>query len=74
MSESSLGHERAVLLNTFLQKDLSENTELKIAKVIKNTIEKFGSREADLKAKEITQIINSCKTEAEILAKIKDIH
>ena len=65
-----LGHDRAILLDTTMKRGLSENTQLEIAKIIKETRLKFGSEASDEKAKELTEIINNCDTEEEILKEI----
>ena len=56
--KTDLGHERVVLLRTCLNRDLSENTVLKISQVIRNTRLKESSEASDEKAREITEIIN----------------
>ncbi len=71
--KKNLGHDRAILLQTLSQKDLSENTELRISQIIKRTVLKYGSEAADRKAAELTELINRCKTEAEILKAINNM-
>ena len=71
MSEKqSLGHGRAVLLQTIMNRNLSEDIALRTSKIIKNTREMQGSEAADKKAEELTKLINDCKTEEEILKAI----
>ncbi len=71
--KQSLGHGRAVLLQTIMKRDLSENFALQTAEIIKNIRLKYGSEAADRKAAELTELINRCKTEAEILKAIKEM-
>lgn len=50
MSEKqSLGHGRAVLLQTIMNRNLSEDIALRTSKIIKNTREMQGSEAADKK-------------------------
>ena len=71
MSEKqSLGHGRAVLLQTIMNRNLSENIALRTSKIIKNTREAQGHEAAEQKAEELTKLINDCKTEEEILKAI----
>ena len=67
----NLGHERAVLLNTIMKRNLSEQFALRTAEIIKNTRLQYDSKAADEKAAELTEIINSCETEQEMLEAIK---
>ncbi len=74
MSEKeNLGHNRAILMQTISRKGLSMNTDWKISLIIKRTVLKYGSEAADRKAAELTELINRCKTEAEILKAIKEM-
>ena len=61
------GHYRAMLLQTFSQMKLSELTELKIALIIN----KCDKSIREQKAKEILEDIKSCKTEEEVIKKLK---
>ena len=72
MKENCIGHERALLLKTCSQMKLSENTELKISEIIKNIYQKEKSSEAmDNKAKELRLMIETCKSEQEVLENLK---
>ena len=71
MSAKETGHARAMLLKTFLDRNLSENTELAISVIIRNIGEKSGHEAAEAKAEELTELINRCETEEEILEAIK---
>ena len=68
-----LGYDRAVFMRTCTQKRLSENTQMAMVKVIKQAYLKSGSEGADKKAAELTEIINRCQREDEILQAIKEM-
>ena len=68
--KTSLGHDRAIFMKTCSEKNLSENACLILSEHIKNSRLKDGSEAGDKKAKELTELINSCKTEEEILEKL----
>ena len=67
MNEKAVGHQRALLLKIFLKKNLSESTEIVISKIIK------GSKDRDKKAQTIREMIETSKTEQEILQKLKNL-
>ena len=69
----SLGHERAILMQTIMDRNLSENFDLQISEIIKDTRLREGSEAADRKAAELTEIINAHETEEEILQAIRDM-
>ena len=69
----SLGHERAILMQTIMDRNLSENFDLQISEIIKDTRLSEGSEAADRKAAELTEIINAHETEEEILQAIRDM-
>ena len=71
MSEKYVaGHARAILLQTIMQRGLSENIDYKMSQIIKPIALKLGSEAADRKAEELTELILGSKTEAEILKAI----
>ncbi|MEG2192790.1 MAG: hypothetical protein RRX95_05875 [Oscillospiraceae bacterium] len=59
------GHERAMLLKALMKVGYSESLDCETSKAFKN----LGGGE--ISAKQITSIINSSETEAEILEKLK---
>ena len=61
------GHYRVMLLQTCSQMNLSEHTELKISSIIKQC--EANMREQ--KAKEILEILKTCKTEQEVIQKLE---
>lgn len=63
--------ERASLLKTFSEINLSQNCLLEISKIIKNTRETKGQQMAENKAKELRLMIETCKSEQEVLEKLK---
>ena len=71
MYDKSLTIERALLLKTFSEKNLSQNCLLNISKIIKNTRKHKGQRMAENKAKELRLMIETCKSEHEVLEKLK---
>lgn len=74
MSEKYVaGHARAILLQTITQRDLSEDFAIRTSQIIKPIALQSGSEAADRKAEELTEIINSCETEEEILEAIKNL-
>ena len=68
-----LGHDRVKLMSALMKKNLSEDAQLEIAKIIKNARLKFSSEAGDDKAREIIEILNSSQTEEEILEKANEI-
>ena len=68
---------RSTLLKTFLDKELSMNTQHKISQIIKKSRLNGGDKEAEAKAEELTKLIKESQTEEELLEKLdkmKDIH
>ena len=59
-----------MLLQTFMNRNLSENIEVRISEIIKSARLQSGSEAAEQKAEELTKLINGCKTEEEILKAI----
>lgn len=72
--KQSLGHGRAILLETIMNRNLSENIAYLTSEIIKNTRERQGSEAADRKAEELTEIINLHETEAEVLKAIETMN
>ena len=72
--EESITIKRAFLLKTASQKGLSANLIWEISLIIKSTYEKTqSSKSAEAKAEQITNLINSCKTEQEIWDKLETL-
>ena len=64
-------HKRALLLELTSARKLSISLQEKIARIIGNMREKSGHEAAEAKAEELTELINRCETEEEILEAIK---
>ena len=59
---------RTILLDCLMRKNISLDTQYKIALLINN------SNNREVKAEELTNIINSCKTEEEVVEKINNLN
>ena len=61
---------RAKLLNLTMKRNLSHDTDLKIAQRIKKERTEVSSEASDVLAEKIIKIINESKTEEEILQRV----
>ena len=73
MNEQSPHIKRAYFGKTCTEKNLSVNTRLILSEVIKKSRLAGGDKEAELMAEELTKMVNSCKTEEEVLQKLKQM-
>ena len=64
--------ERARLLRLTMEMDLSENTQDKIAAIIAS-IPVNNHKQRESKAKTLREMIVLCETEAEVIAKLKEM-
>ena len=73
IKESIPTHERALMIRTCVEKGLSSETHDKLCEIVKNIRMRFGYEAAEKKAEELTEIINSHETEAELFEVLSDI-
>ena len=64
--------ERARLLRLTMERDLSSNTQGKIAKIIAN-IPVNNHKQRESKAKTLREMIDSCETVTEVIAKLNEM-
>ncbi|MEG1783215.1 MAG: hypothetical protein RR253_08210, partial [Oscillospiraceae bacterium] len=65
--KQGFGHERALMLKAFMDRKLSSGT----INIVSKTFSNLDEKQREKHAQQITSIINSSETEAEILEKLK---
>jgi len=67
------GRSAILICRSLSNMDLQESTVKKVLSIILNTKKKFGEEASEQKATELMEIVDSCKTEAELLERIKEM-
>ena len=67
------GRSRILIIRSLSKKDLRESTVKKVLSIITSTHKKHGEEAAEQKATELMEIVDSAKTEQELLEKLKEM-
>ena len=67
------GRSAILIIRSLSNMELQESTVKRVLSIILNTKKKYGEEAAEQKATELMEIVDSAKTEQELLEKIKEM-